>query len=846
MTVWLRLALVLIFVPLAGAYAAPTGEPQYAGRPLEEVLRDLSTRGLRIVFSSEFVRPEMKVLAEPRSRRLRGVLEEILRAHGLATRSGPKGTVLVVRQSRRTTIEREAASTVGILKGRVVDADTGVPLPGVIVAVGLTDRVAETDTSGQFELATLPTGKQELFVSSVGYALARPIVDVLGSRVTEISIPLASGTRGFVEQVTVTGHARETGGLTSAAPATVTLGSGSLQELRGVLADDPLRAAQALPGVVTGDDFRAEFSMRGVDFRHMGVSLDGIQTDWLVHSVRARGDTGSISMLNGDVLEQLTLSPGAYRQVEGSGIGPWLAATTREGSRDGLRLQAAISGTSAAIMAEGPVGRARRGSWLASVRQSYLDWLLRHLDSARDSEFGFSDVQGKLVFDVSSRQRLEVSTLGGRSRVNERNDDPGPNSLARGTTTSSVTILGHRLAFGSTSVLNQKTALATTQFENVGPAGQRLASGDGRAWTYRADLAVAPNSRFALDVGGESRRLQEAQTIWQYGSELRAGIPTIVPRTADSGDLTDWQSAAFGSVTLRVRDRLTVSPGLRVSHSTVARDATVSPWVITTWWPRLNWTATFGAGVYRQWPDPDQWNPSSRPDELQAEQATHVDLSLQHQLRQGVRWQVNVFGRFEHDALRLHDAEPRLVNGILVRPSPTARWHNTLEGHAAGAELSVERTAASGLTGWIGYAFGRARYTDQGTGERYWADFDQRHTVNAFAHHRLSPRTSVTAKFRLGSNVPVPGYFDVAQGMLVVGETRNTVRLPTYARLDARVNRTFNFTRRRLTLFVEVLNIFNRSNPGLADGVVRQNGVAVGFLETLFPILPSAGVRFEF
>lgn len=55
--------------------------------------------------------------------------------------------------------------------------------------------------------------------------------------------------------------------------------------------------------------------------------------------------------------------------------------------------------------------------------------------------------------------------------------------------------------------------------------------------------------------------------------------------------------------------------------------------------------------------------------------------------------------------------------------------------------------------------------------------------------------------------MPVPGYFAGEADALVLAERRNQARLPAYARLDQRLNRTFNFTRRRLTLFAEVRHV---------------------------------------
>jgi len=125
-------------------------------------------------------------------------------------------------------------------------------------------------------------------------------------------------------------------------------------------------------------------------------------------------------------------------------------------------------------------------------------------------------------------------------------------------------------------------------------------------------------------------------------------------------------------------------------------------------------------------------------------------------------------------------------------------------------------------------------------------DFDQRHTLNAFVQQRISYRMIVGAKLRLGSNFPIAGYFSGTPAALFVSGDRNRVRLPFYSRLDLRVARTFTFTRRRLTLFAEVMNALGRNNLGQADGVVRASRKADNFVARLIPFVPSAGILIEF
>jgi hypothetical protein len=162
-------------------------------------------------------------------------------------------------------------------------------------------------------------------------------------------------------------------------------------------------------------------------------------------------------------------------------------------------------------------------------------------------------------------------------------------------------------------------------------------------------------------------------------------------------------------------------------------------------------------------------------------------------------------------------------------------------------DLLLGRTAASGLRGWIGYTYARTQYTDTRSGERFDGDFDQRHTINAFAEYRLSYRAAVSAKLRVGSNMPVVGYFEQrGPDALRLSANRNTVRLPTYARLDLRATRTFTSDRRRVTLFLELMNVLGRRNVRQTEANIRPNFDVTGLAERLIPFVPSAGMLVEF
>ncbi|HTH24303.1 MAG TPA: hypothetical protein VL919_04295, partial [Vicinamibacterales bacterium] len=134
-----------------------------------------------------------------------------------------------------------------------------------------------------------------------------------------------------------------------------------------------------------------------------------------------------------------------------------------------------------------------------------------------------------------------------------------------------------------------------------------------------------------------------------------------------------------------------------------------------------------------------------------------------------------------------------------------------------------------------------------GAAESFPADFDQRHTVNAYVAYRWSGRMSLSARYRYGSNFPIVGYVGQDAQGYVLSTQRNGVRMPEYSRLDLRADRMFTYRKSRLTLFIEVINATNREN-------YRPNGYGVNLssrrvfnpVETVFPLLPVAGVLIEF
>jgi hypothetical protein len=729
----------------------------------------------------------------------------------------------------------------GRVTGTIVEARTGAPLAAVLVKVQATGQQAFSDADGRFEIADVPSGPQTLVISVVGYGLVRRDVTIIpGETADAATIPVAEGASTYVEDVAVSASPfRET---ESGVASQSVLGSRELLALRGLIADDPFRAAQVLPAVATGDDFRAEFSVRGLGPSNIGISVDGVDSPLLFHTVRNQDDSGSLGLVNSDILESATLLSGPHPERLNSHLGSRLDFTTRDGSRERLTVRAMVSASAASTVWEGPLGSSKKASWLVAVRQSYIDWLLQQIDSTTGAAFGFFDGQAKLTMDLSLRQQLRASFIGGRSLLTEEDEDPDINTLVAAESRTFIGNLQWRFTPSSRLSVSQQVYAVQADYANRVTDGRAREEGDDLDVTWRGGADWMPAPAHRIEFGAQAQSLDAVR--------IERGFTPNTTTTFVDADVGTWTAAGWAQYRWTPNARLTISPGVRVERWDLVAATKASPWLLTEYEIRPGLRARLSAGLQYQAPTIDQSLFVFPETQLVPERARTIEGGLEQRLGDTLRLYGSVYHRRDSDRLRYEDSELRIENDRLVIPR-AANWQNALHGDARGVELTVERRSVSGLNGWFSYAWNKSELEDpRGAGqqaEQFYADWDQRHTVNAYLAYRWSGRTSLSARMRYGSNFPIRGYIGEGAGGYVLSAQRNTVRLPEYARLDIRADRTFTYQKSRLTLFIEVINATNRDNYRYDDpGVNFATRRIFEPFESMFPLLPVAGVLFEF
>lgn len=713
------------------------------------------------------------------------------------------------------------------IRGRVVDAVTGEPIHRALLRAGET---ASSGASGEFRFDATA---DQLQVTCSGY---RPFVLTLSGAGTELEIRLVPDSLRRVESIDVA-----EGAFAPEVTPSVNLAGTELRNLASVLADDPLRAVQGLPGVTSNDDFSAQVSLRGAGFQRIGVYLDGVMLHSPFHTVQGEPGAGSLTLLSSDMLEQVELHAGPIPVSYADRTAGAIDLRYRDGDRKRRRVRAAASASNANASMEGPFQNGR-GSWLLSVRKSYLQYLIQSTADDPTLAFGFWDMQGRLSYDLGERHRVSLSAVRGQSGLDRSGAENslGVNSLYK--TDYKATLLngGSRWSPNTGWVIQNNLAWMHESFGNENRQLRPLSSGEYREGVWNSDNTWQQTNWTTLLFGGNLRRFQEGGVLYRFQPN-----PTVTDQyRADSirtgihaaQDLRFWA----GKATVRIggrADRLGAT-GISAYSPSIALGLHFAP----------STRVSFSAGRAAQFPEINQLFSRIGLKSLLPERAQHVQASIEQRLGERGRFRFEGWQRWDRDLLSRPLLEPRILLGRNYAGNILAPWSNSLRGSAKGIQVFAQRRSANGLTGWISYAYTTAHARDGVLQQRFTPDYEQRHSVNVFSSYRLRPTVNLSTRWSFGSGFPIRGFLAEENTGYRLAATRNALRIPTYHRLDLRANKTYVRRGWQMTLYVETVNLYNRRNirfDEVRSVDLRTGAARLGF-DRMFPILPSAGLAVEF
>jgi len=737
------------------------------------------------------------------------------------------------------------AAQTAVLEGLAVDATTRSPLEAVrVVARSLAgvEATALTDARGRFRIGGLAPGLYSVTGRSLGYAEALVAeVTVQSSRPAFVELTLRRRAVQL-EGLTVTAG----GAFDAPASAPVSVARLSPEEVRrtpgGQL--DISRTLLSLPGVIGGVDNRNDLLVRGGGPGENAYFLDGIRIPQINHFATQGTAGGAVGLLNVDFIRDTEFYTGAFPARYGGALSSVLLVDNRPGSSDGVAGDFTLGASEAALTLDGPAGES--GNWLFSIRRSYLQFLFEALDLPIRPDYW--DAQTRAEFLPTDRDRI---VLVGIASIDEF-DLVAPE----------VGDIENRETFDRVLDNDQRTYTVGGSWERRLPGGVARAV-LSRSWidyefsdTDTDEVSLLSNR--STEVRNELRleadlRLNDAFDLELGVAGTRASIDLDLFQTATAGTPFDadvrtdatthtWRTGIFAQGSYRAfGERLTLTGGVRADEDSALEEGlSVSPRLGASLRLSPTVTASAGTGVFHQ--SPTLLSLGIRED------GAPVNLGLR-QIRNvqgvlGLTWQPSPSLQLrsegfwkEYDDYPVSRDDPRVSLANLgdeygfVGAEPLVPEG---EGRAYGAEFSAQKKLTDDYYLLGAYTWSSSEFSG-GDGELRPSSWDVRHSLDLTAGYRPSRRWEFGAKLRVLSGRPFTP-FDVEASIPEFERTGRGVpdldrigaeRVPTYARFDLRVERTFDLGRWNGRAYVDVQNVLNREN-------------VIGFTFSRDPSLPDA------
>jgi hypothetical protein len=741
------------------------------------------------------------------------------------------------------------------IKGRVTNAVGGEGLNQVDVAVLETKISTTTSIRGEFDFADVAPGNYTLRLNAVGYRLLTiPFTLQAQNDVKEFSITLVPDNFHHTEKVEVRGDVFHVSDSPATAETNIT--SSEIRETSTVFADDPFRAVQSLPGVSAAgnNELNAEFSVMGAPFSSVSIYVDDVLVQNPFHEINGFGEGVSLGVLTSEVVEEMKLMPAAYPEKFGDTSGAALDIRTRDGSRKGplFRVTAGIAATE--CVAEGPVGRSRRGSWLVSARDSYINYL-NERGSQDSGDVRFYDGDLKLNYDLTPRQNLSFYATAGRTSVhdptvtdiNSFRDGKSDFGLARAGWRR--TISPHLLVEARGAYLREPTDLRDPEgvITNTYEYREKVGSA-GVTWSWAQDQV--------LEAGWSTRRIAETSASANF--DTTTGLLSVY-RVGGSA----WRDSGYaqqGSSLLK--GRLHVLGGVRWDQLQRVSLHPFSPQISMALQVAADTEVQLGAGRYQQFPALEQWSDQCYLFGPMPEKSDHYTAAVEQRLGEDTQLRLQLFDRQDSYSLG------RVPGEFGSNPSPGDCLHemqplpNSVyrRDYSRGVQLVLQRRSANRLSGWLGYTLASAQTRTYALSIPFYVgplDYvntqyspsleDQRHSLSAFGMYRLRPSLNLSGRFLYGSGFPAANGIFVQVGTTYQEVGAQTLRFP-YQRLDLRADKDWAFRRWKLTLYAEVLNITNHYNSRYVFSTVINPATGQSQVQTRqgLPITPTAGLAVQF
>lgn len=715
----------------------------------------------------------------------------------------------------------------GIIQGRVSNKINNETLISATVQILGTDKGAQTDENGNYEITGLEPKLYNIKVSYIGFKDIQVFeIQVTNAKPTILNFEMEENTEGLQEVVIKASPFKKT----EESPLSLrTIGVTEIARNPGGNRDIS-RVIQSLPGVTALPTFRNDLIIRGGAPNENRFYLDDIEVPNINHFATQGASGGPVGMLNVTFLKEVDFFSGAFPSNRGNSLSSVFNFRQRDAATDKLRFTGTVGSSDIGLTAEGPLSE--KTTFLFSARRSYLQFLFKAIGLPFLPTY--NDAQLKIKHKIDDKNEISYVFLGAVDQfqldtANRKNE-------------SNAYILDQ---LPISPQWNYTNGISWKRFDKTG------------FWTFVASRNMLNNEAYKyknnddknpkiLDYKSQEieNKLRAERTTrlgsWKFLYGLSYEFAKYNNRTFQTRNIGDStiqinyasdfklnKYGAFAQVSRKLdADRLVISLGARLDGNDY-NDNMKNP--LNQFSPRLSVSYAltpqlafnFNTGIFNQLPPYPtlgfkQNNELTNQKNLKYIRASHLVAGLEFNTKMDSK--ISIEGYYKKYAnypfLLLQQVTLANLGGDfgVIGNEPAV---STSAGRTYGIEFLFQQRLYKGFYGILAYTLGHSQFEDK-NGKYVSSAWDARHTAVATLGYQFKRNWEVGIKFRSATGVPytpdAPESNIVAlwnvNGRAIPDYTNqlNTQRTNSYATFDFRIDKKWYGKKVTWNLYFDIQN----------------------------------------
>ena len=759
----------------------------------------------------------------------------------------------------------------GRLSGVVVDKLTQKILPNVSVSIEGIAKGAIADTNGIFRIIGIPLKTYNIIFSLVGYkkqTLFNVVINAGNENNFNVELEQSGGA---LTEVLVKTNKRTARAATLETPLSVQrLTTEEIKSNPGGNFDIS-KVIQSLPGVgggAGGGGFRNDIIIRGGAPSENVFYLDGIEMPVINHFQTQGSAGGPQGILNVSFIEDVKLSSSAFDARYDNALSSVFQFKQKTGNRNKLQGNVRLSATELSGTLEGPLSKAKKTTFLASIRRSYLQLLFTAIDlPIRPS---YWDFQTKITRQIDKKTTLSFIGIGAiddfrfaaiKKATPEKLYILNSNDFIKQWTYTAGLSIKRLVKNGFVNIALSRNTFDndvnqyednTTQIE-----AQKTLTYRSRETENKLRVDINKNINDWKIAYGTVAQVSEydTKTFAVIRREIKDGYGNIIQNAVTVNFTSPLNSflryGAFAQVSKRFfNSRLGISAGLRSDMNTFTTTGnnglkTLSPRISASYILADKWTANASIGRYFKIAPytilgfADNANNLVNKNSLY-QRSDHYVAGIEYLPNDGLRFTAEGFYKDYANVPVSISKGISLANlggdfNVLGNEAVVTNG----KGRAYGFEFFAQKKLTNKFFGILSYTFYRSEYA--GLDNKLIASaWDNRHLLTVTWGYKFPRNIELGLKFRYQGGALYSPFDDVASkanylslGQGIVDYARlNTQRLGGFNSGDVRIDKKWNFKKMTIDLFLDVTNWYIAKNPAIPTYTFRRNANNTAFLTT--------------